>query len=96
MYDAEYWEMGRGSEELDLFRQVLHKYRCVMKIPLEEGGGIETWFPPADDLGWTSGISLSAKHHGFWSRVGRSNDEIVDASPESLDSYLAGIQPHAV
>jgi hypothetical protein len=92
MYNAQYWTVGRGGEELNFFRQVLRRYRWEMKISLEEGEGAETWFPPTDDLP-TSGISLYAKHHGFWSTLGQDNHEIVDASPEALDRHLAALRP---
>ena len=92
MYNVEYWTVGRGSEELDFYRQVLRRYRWEMRFSLEEGAGSETWFPPADQLP-TSGISLYAKHYGFWSTIGHDNHEIVDASPESLDRHLAKLQP---
>jgi hypothetical protein len=93
MYYDDYWTVGRGSKELDFFRQVLRRYWWVMEISLEEGGGTETWFPPADDRRRTAGISLHARNHGFWSTVGRDNEDIVEASPELLDRYLASIQP---
>ena len=95
MFDAEYWTVGRGSDELESFREVLHLYRWVMEISIEEGGGMETWFPPEEHRRSTPGVSLSAKHRGFWSTMGRDNNEIVDASPESLDRYLARAQPRS-
>lgn len=88
----EHWSWEEGSEELDPFREVLRRYRWVMGSSLEEGGGIETWFPP-DDLP-LPGISLSPKHHGFWSTLGYNSNEIVQSSPELLERYLSERQPY--
>jgi hypothetical protein len=93
MYDIEHWTIGNGAVELEDFREKLRRHGWLMKISLEEGGGVETWFPGADQLGAT-GISLTAKHHGFWSTLRRDNSEIVDAFPEELDRYLASLEPH--
>jgi len=92
MYDAEYWEAGRGAEELADFREVLSRYRWRMEISLEEGGGVETWFPPEEHRQSVSGISLLAKYNGLWSTIGSNGNEIVDVRPESLDTYLWDIQ----
>jgi len=92
MYDAEYWQAGKGSEELESFREVLRLYRWVMEISIEEGGEMETWFPPEEHRRSTPGISLLAKYNGLWSTIGPDGNEIVDGRPESLDTYLWGIQ----